>query len=206
VRKGFNKPEEYKATLERLERYGLYAITSFIFGMDGDSPGVAQRTLDVIRTWPPGLPVFGLLTPYPATPLYDRLMASGRLTKPKHWLEFRPFTMDFTPLGISQEQAEDEVRLAWGASYEPATNATALARLGSASLADRITHLLGRLVFRGIYFPQMTRGDWARVLFQNRRSILGVIFEALRFRFQTRLAEPLAIESSDSGRATKVCA
>ena len=198
VRKGFNKPEEYKATLERLERYGLYAITSFIFGMDGDSPGVAQRTLDVIRTWPPGLPVFGLLTPYPATPLYQRLMASGRLARPKHWLEFRPFTMDFTPMGISQEQAEDEVRQAWGTSYAPATNATALARLRSASLANRIIHLLGRLAFRGIYFPQMTRSDWTRVLFQNRRSILGVIFEALRFRFQTRPAEPLAIEMPET--------
>ena len=194
VRKGFNKPEEYKAILECLERYGLYAITSFIFGMDSDSPGVAQRTLDVIRTWPPGLPVFGLLTPYPATPLYDRLMAAGRLTKPKHWLEFKPFTMDFSPLGISPEQAEEEVRQAWGSSYQPATNAAAIARLESGSLADRIIHLLGRLAFRGIYFPQMTRRDWTRVLFQNRRSILQVIFEALRFRYQPRSTEPLSIE------------
>src|SRR5690348_681640 len=92
VSKGFNKPEEYKAIIERLARNNLYAITSFIFGMDGDKPGVAARTLEVIRSWPPGLPVFGLLTPYPATPLYDRLAAAGRLTRPKHWLEFKPFT------------------------------------------------------------------------------------------------------------------
>jgi len=194
VRKGFNKPEEYKATLERLERYGLYAITSFIFGMDGDSPGVAQRTLDVIRAWPPGLPVFGLLTPYPSTPLYSRLMAAGRLTRPKHWLEFQPFTMDFSPLGISPEQAEEEVRQAWGASYEPATNAAALARLRLGSLADRIIHLLGRLAFRGIYFPQMTKRDWAQLLFRNRHSILRVVFEALRLRYNLRSAEPLAID------------
>ena len=77
VSKGFNKPGEYGAVLERLARHGLYAITSFIFGMDGDRPGVAQRTLDVIRSWPPGLPVFGLLTPYPATPLYDQLAVRG---------------------------------------------------------------------------------------------------------------------------------
>src|SRR5437899_972159 len=91
VSKGFNKPDEYRTILERLARQGLYAITSFIFGMDNDRPGVAQRALQVIRSWPPGLPVFGLLTPYPATPLYDRLASSGRLTRPKHWLEFKPF-------------------------------------------------------------------------------------------------------------------
>jgi radical SAM superfamily enzyme YgiQ (UPF0313 family) len=194
VQKGFNKPQEYKAILERLERYGLYAITSFIFGMDSDSPGVAQRTLDVVRTWPPGLPVFGLLTPYPSTPLYDKLMAAGRLSRPKHWLEFKPFTMDFTPLGITEEQAELEIRQAWGASYEPATNAAAIRRLAPDSLADRIIHLIGRLAFRGIYFPQMTRKEWARVLFQNRRPILQVVFEALRYRYNPPSREPFAIE------------
>jgi radical SAM superfamily enzyme YgiQ (UPF0313 family) len=194
ARKGFNKPQEYKAILECLERYGLYAITSFIFGMDSDSPGVAQRTLDVIRTWPPGLPVFGILTPYPATPLYERLLVGGRLTKPKHWLEFKPFTMDFTPLGISPEQVEEEVRRAWESSYGVATNAAAIARLESRSLADRITHLLGRLAFRGIYFPQIKRREWTRVLFQNRRCILQVILEALRLRYKLRSTEPLSID------------
>jgi hypothetical protein len=33
VAKGFNKPSEYRAVLERLARHDLYAITSFIFGM-----------------------------------------------------------------------------------------------------------------------------------------------------------------------------
>src|SRR5436309_9946553 len=38
VAKGFNKPGEYAAVLERLARHGLYAITSFIVGMAGDRP------------------------------------------------------------------------------------------------------------------------------------------------------------------------
>jgi hypothetical protein len=44
------------------------------------------------------LPVFGQITPFPATPLYDRLAREGRLTRPKHWLEFAPFRMAHTPL------------------------------------------------------------------------------------------------------------
>jgi hypothetical protein len=121
-------------------------------------------------------------------------MVAGRLTKPKHWLEFKPFTMDFSPLGISPEQAEEEIRQAWDSSYQPATIAAALARMESKPLADRIIHLLGRLAFRGIYFPQMTRRQWTQVLFQNRRSILKVIIEALRFRYQPGSTEPLSIE------------
>src|SRR6266699_3721874 len=91
VNKGFNKPSEYSTVLSQLAERGIYAITSFIFGMDGDTPGVAGRTLEAIASWPPGLPVFGLLTPYPATPLYDRLNKEGRLIAPEHWLDIRPF-------------------------------------------------------------------------------------------------------------------
>jgi len=191
MRKGFNKPEEYKEILEQLARHGVYAITSFIFGTDGDRPGVAKRTLDIIRSWPPGLPVFGLLTPYPATPLYERLALVGRLTRPKHWLEFKPFSMGFSPIGISSEQAEAEVREAWESSYTPAANASATRWLESRPFPDRVIHMLSRLAFRGIYFPQMRRRDWIRILFQNRSSILRVIAQALKMRLRLQPKELL---------------
>src|SRR5437016_7839674 len=37
VNKGFNKPGEYATVLERLAKRNVYAITSFIFGMDNDT-------------------------------------------------------------------------------------------------------------------------------------------------------------------------
>ena len=93
VNKGFNKPGEYAQVLERLAKRNVYAITSFIFGMDNDTVGVAERTLSQVRTWPPGLPIFGLLTPLPATPLYKRLGTpdaspaanTGRNSFPSPW-------------------------------------------------------------------------------------------------------------------------
>src|ERR1700724_2041724 len=117
VSKGFNKPDEYAAVLERLAQRNIYAITSFIFGMDNDTPGVAERTLREIRSWPPGLPIFGLLTPLPATPLYKRLEGEGRLTRPKHWQEFVPFEMAHTPLRMTIPQAHEEVKYGWANSY-----------------------------------------------------------------------------------------
>ena len=199
VAKDFNKPAEYAAVLERLARHGLYAITSFIFGMDGDRPGVAERTLERIRSWPPGLPVFGLLTPYPATPLYDKLAAAGRLTRPKHWLDFRPFVMAHSPLGLSAAEAETEVQQAWMASYSPAAIASAMKWLETKSLRERIIHLCARLAFRGIYFPQMKWRHWARLLLENHGPILQVAADALELKFaarpkQTRPADALEEE------------
>ena len=183
VAKDFNKPAEYASVLERLARHNLYAITSFIFGMDGDTPGVAARTLQQIATWPPGLPVFGLLTPYPATPLYDKLAASGRLTRPKHWLDFRPFAMAHQAEGLTAAEAEAEVRQAWKECYSPERTHSAMQWLAGKSLTDRIIHLCARLAFRGIYFPQMTWRHWLQVVFQNRASVFQVMSDALARKF-----------------------
>jgi radical SAM superfamily enzyme YgiQ (UPF0313 family) len=183
VAKDFNKPAEYAAVLERLARHNLYAITSFIFGMDGDRPGIAGRTLEQIRSWPPGLPVFGLLTPYPATPLYDKLAAAGRLTRPQHWLDFQPFAMAHTPVGLSAAEAEAEVRHAWRESYSPLATEAAMKWLATKPLPDRIIHLCARLAFRGIYFPQMKWRQWAQLILQNRATVLQVVSEALGRKF-----------------------
>src|ERR1041385_4904863 len=126
VNKSFNKPGEYATVLARLARRNVYAITSFIFGLDNDTPGVADRTLAQMRDWPPVLPVFGQITPFPATPLYTRLEKEGRLTRPKHWLEFAPFRMAHTPLKMTIPQVQDEVRAAWTHSYSPEATGRAI--------------------------------------------------------------------------------
>jgi radical SAM superfamily enzyme YgiQ (UPF0313 family) len=180
VNKGFNKPSDYKLALDRLAARGIYAITSFIFGMDGDTPGVAERTDEVMQTWPPGLPVFGLMTPYPATPLYDRLLQAGRLTRPKHWLDFRPFRMAYTPEKISIAEAEAEVRKAWTRSYSAEATEHALRRIADRPFTERALMFFARLAFRGIYFPQMSFRHWLALLWSNRRPLLSLCSEAFR--------------------------
>ena len=178
VNKGFNKPARYGEVLERLANRGIYSITSFIFGMDEDRPGVAKKTLDAIDAWPPGLPVFGLLTPYPATPLYDRLLSQKRLTRPQHWLDFRPFRMAFTPENITIKQAEAEVHEAWSRSYSADTTARALRKIEGRPFHERMVMFFTRLAFRGIYFPQMKKRHWVLLLWQNRGSFIRLMAEA----------------------------
>jgi radical SAM superfamily enzyme YgiQ (UPF0313 family) len=182
VNKGFNKPGEYAAVLDRLAQRNLYAITSFIFGMDNDTPGVAKRTLEQIQSWPPGLPVFGLLTPFPSTPLYKRLETAGRLTRPKHWLDFAPFQMAHTPLKMSSSEVHREVAIAWTASYSPERITEAIESINYKPVESRIIHLIARFFFRGIYFPQMGVWDWLKVIAQNRKTIFRLVGEAFGAR------------------------
>jgi radical SAM superfamily enzyme YgiQ (UPF0313 family) len=175
VNKSFNKPADYARVLESLARRNVYAITSFIFGLDHDTTGVAGRTLAEIRKWPPVLPVFGQITPFPATPLYDRLEREGRLTRPKHWLEFAPFRMAHTALRITSPQVQEEVRYAWENSYSPEATGRALESIRDEPAAYKISHLMARLFFRGIYFPQKGMWRWLRLIFQNRGPVYRVV-------------------------------
>ena len=84
VQKSFNKPADYKFALDGLASRGIYAITSFIFGLDNDTLGVADRTLREIESWPPGLPIFGQLTPFPSTP---QELAAFQEADTRRWAE-----------------------------------------------------------------------------------------------------------------------
>lgn len=186
VNKNFSKPANYQAVLDGLARRNIFAITSFIFGMDNDTVGVADRTVNEIETWAPGLPVFGQLTPFPATPLYERLEKAGRLQRKKHWLDFAPFVMAHDPLKMTIEEAKDETFKAWSRSYSPERNWEAIQSIRTSPIEVRISHLVARLFFRGIYFPQMGKMAWIKLLFQNRRPIFSLTAEGLRTWRQAR--------------------
>jgi hypothetical protein len=192
VNKGFNKPGEYAAVLQRLALRNVFAITSFIFGMDNDTPGVAERTMKEIRTWPAGLPIFGLLTPLPATPLYKKLEAAGRLTRPKHWQEFIPFAMAHTPLKMTIEEAHAEVRAGWANSYSAEALAKAVESYKDKPLGYRINIFIARICFRGIYFPQMGPVAWMKLIFQNRRTIFSLVREG----FATWRQRPVVVAAT----------
>jgi len=195
VKKGFNKPGEYAVVLDRLAQRNVFAITSFIFGMDNDTPGVAERTLKEIRTWPPGLPIFGLMTPLPATPLYKKLEAAGRLTRPKHWQEFIPFAMAHTPLKMSIDEAHTEVRKGWISSYNPEAIERAVDSLNHKPLGYRINIFIARLCFRGIYFPQMGRLAWMKTILENRRTIFKLIRQAFGGGLRAGVASVATLQS-----------
>jgi hypothetical protein len=143
------------------------------------------------------LPIFGLLTPLPATPLYKRLDVAGRLTRRKHWLEFIPFAMAHTPLKMTVDEAHAEVRIGWAKSYSPQAIESAVDSLSHKPLGYRINILIARLCFRGIYFPQIGRFAWVKTIVENRRTIFKLIKQGLGAGPHT--SEPATVHEPVSG-------
>jgi len=128
--------------------------------------------------------VFGLLTPYPATPLYDRLRDEGRLTRPEHWLDFQAFKTAYVPKGLSPEEAEAEIRQAWSHCYAPAAFRRAQRWLveNKTSFGYQLMHFVSRLLFRGIYFRQMNRWAYLKLLAQNTHTLGSLVRSGFRGR------------------------
>jgi hypothetical protein len=63
----------------------------------------------------------------------------------------------------------------------------------------RISHFVARMFFRGIYFPQMSKMAWIRLLLQNRKTIfqLGLDgFRTWRATRRVRETEVIAVPTS----------
>jgi hypothetical protein len=64
-----------------------------------------------------------VLTPFPGTRLYDRLLAEGRLLYPGAWDRCTLFDVNFRPRHMTPEFLEDSLVEVWQSTY----NATAFA-------------------------------------------------------------------------------
>ena len=72
-----------------------------------------------------------------------------------------------------------EVRYAWGYEYSPEATARAIDSMAGEPVPYKISHLIARIFFRGIYFPPKGAWGWMKVIAQNR----GLIFRIAREAF-----------------------
>jgi len=71
------------------------------------------------------------------------------------------------------------VRKAWSESYSAEAVAAAMDKLRNRPFREKSVFFFARLLFRGIYFPQMRRSQWFWLLVSHRRAIVQLIREAV---------------------------
>src|SRR6266511_5710789 len=77
--KGFNSPEKVVQVVERLHAHGIALQGCFVFGLDHDEPEVFLKTAEFAVEAGIDLPRFAIVTPFPNTPLHQRLESEGRI-------------------------------------------------------------------------------------------------------------------------------
>jgi len=106
VRKGFNRPDDYLDAIKKIHDYGIGVSGAFVFGLDGDDPGVFERTYEFVQKAKVEAPYFSILTPYPGTRLYRDLLAAGRITD-RNWSNYNTNNVVFEPRGMTAQELFD---------------------------------------------------------------------------------------------------
>jgi radical SAM superfamily enzyme YgiQ (UPF0313 family) len=81
-----NKVEQYEGALRTFRKYGILVLGAFMFGLDSDDGSVFANTLDFGVRNKLVLAQFSMLSPYPGTRLYQRLLGQERV-EPNFWLD-----------------------------------------------------------------------------------------------------------------------
>lgn len=78
-RKPHNLNRDYGAAIRRLHDLSVMVNGSFVFGMDDDDETVFERTVEWAINQGIETATFHILTPYPGTALYERMLKAGRM-------------------------------------------------------------------------------------------------------------------------------
>jgi radical SAM superfamily enzyme YgiQ (UPF0313 family) len=109
MRKGFNTMKGgYEVALANLRRHGIRLYATFILGYDQDDERTPRAMLEFALRHRFYMVAFNHLTPFPGTPLYERLAREGRLRFDRWWLDprYRYGMVPFRPGRLSPEAVE----------------------------------------------------------------------------------------------------
>ena len=109
IKKVVNKVEDFKKTIDRIHEHGMTVQGGIIFGFDEDAPDIFDTTLEKMYEWELDAVEVNILTPYPGTPLYDRLEREGRILT-KDWSRYNQVEVVFQPKLMSPEELFEGAR------------------------------------------------------------------------------------------------
>ena len=97
----------YVAALRRIQEHGITVNGCFILGLDRQTPTIFEQVLDFALQVPLYDVQITVLTPFPGTPLYARLLREGRLLNPGRWDLCTLFDVNFVPKNMTVEQLRE---------------------------------------------------------------------------------------------------
>lgn len=106
MKKRFNTMKSgYAGALANLRRHGVAVYGTFVFGYEHDDQNSFDEAVDFAQAEDMYIAAFNHLTPFPGTPLYQRLEQEGRLRYANWWLDpgYRYNGVPFTPKKLSPE-------------------------------------------------------------------------------------------------------
>ncbi|MFC1950910.1 B12-binding domain-containing radical SAM protein [Chloroflexota bacterium] len=115
VGKRINVVEQYEEIIRKIHAHGIAIHGFFIFGFDEDDEDVFDRTADFAIKNKLESAQFDLLTPYPGTKFYNKIVAEGRLMD-GDWSQYG-YKLLFEPMKMSAQTLHEKQQQVWRKFY-----------------------------------------------------------------------------------------
>ena len=114
--KPFNYTEKFKTQVEKLHERGISIQACFVFGFDTDDKSVFEKTVELVNKLNLDLPRFTAYTPFPGTPIHDKLKKEDRIFE-TNWSMYDAQHVVFRPKLMSPEELQQGLIQAWNQCY-----------------------------------------------------------------------------------------
>ncbi len=109
----------YERAVRTVQEHGITVNGCFILGLDGDT----EQVFDAIYDFAERAKLFEVqltvLTPFPGTPLYERLRRENRLIEPEAWEKCTLFDVNFRPQNMSPQRLRQGLIELAARMYDP---------------------------------------------------------------------------------------
>ena len=109
IKKTCNKVEDFKKMIKRVHDCGMAVQGGIMFGFDEDTPDIFDTTLEKLYELELDVLEVNILTPYPGTPLFDRLESEGRILT-KDWSRYNQVDIVFEPKNMTKKELYEGAR------------------------------------------------------------------------------------------------
>jgi radical SAM superfamily enzyme YgiQ (UPF0313 family) len=98
--------DDYRRSIDAIQQAGITVNGCFVLGLDGTDASSFDAVHDFVRETGLYEVQITVMTPFPGTPLYARLLAQGRILHPGAWERCTLFDVNFVPERMSVEELE----------------------------------------------------------------------------------------------------
>ena len=110
----------YRRVIDTLQSRGVSVNGCFILGLDNHTPEIFPLVRDFVRESGLAEVQCTVLTPFPGTPLHERLRREQRLINEQDWSRCTLFDVNFRPARMSVAELEAGIRWLFAELYSPA--------------------------------------------------------------------------------------
>ncbi|DAC72947.1 MAG TPA: B12-binding domain-containing radical SAM protein [Thermoplasmata archaeon] len=104
-----NIVEDYSRAVKKIHKYRMAVFGTFVVGFDEDTPDIFHVMQAHIGKLGIDAVNFAILTPYPGTPLFNRLEAEGRILT-RDWSKYNRKNVVFRPKNMTKKELEEGFR------------------------------------------------------------------------------------------------